>query len=269
MTMQSRTTRFIYTLFIAFTTLFTINTAIISNAAAKPSEYEKLVKAGAKAYNNQDYDAALTSFKEAYALQPESALLYNIGRVCEDKADYNCAIEHYRKFLLAPGSDPDAREDAKDRIKSCTETLELAGGYVPTLTNTNAAAPAASGSAPLPASAGGKCVDLNTASAAQLETIKGLGPAKSKAILEYRKTHPFTSFDQLLEVNGIAEATKNKFIPYLCPLNATAKAAAPAKNDAVAAKPAAKAEPAKAAPKASTPKSKETKPTKAANSFDI
>ena len=41
-------------------------------------------------------------------------------------------------------------------------------------------------------------VDLNTATQQDLETVKGIGPAKSKAILEYRsKNGPFKSVDDL------------------------------------------------------------------------
>jgi len=55
-------------------------------------------------------------------------------------------------------------------------------------------------------------VDLNTATAEQLaEALQGVGPAKAEAIVEYRQQHgPFTSIDQLLQVQGIGEATLEK-----------------------------------------------------------
>jgi len=46
-------------------------------------------------------------------------------------------------------------------------------------------------------------VDINSASAAELEAIPGIGPAKAKAIVEYRSTTPFASPDDLQNVNGI------------------------------------------------------------------
>lgn len=55
-------------------------------------------------------------------------------------------------------------------------------------------------------------IDINTASADQLSaSLKGVGPAKARAIIAYRKQHgAFTSIDQLTEVKGIGEATLSK-----------------------------------------------------------
>lgn len=50
-------------------------------------------------------------------------------------------------------------------------------------------------------------VNLNTATAAELESLPGVGPATAEAILDYREQHgPFASVEQLLEVRGIGEA---------------------------------------------------------------
>ncbi len=50
-------------------------------------------------------------------------------------------------------------------------------------------------------------VDLNTATAEQLEALPGVGPATSKAILTYRTSHGrFRSVTELLEVPGIGPA---------------------------------------------------------------
>lgn len=51
-------------------------------------------------------------------------------------------------------------------------------------------------------------LDINTASAAELEALSGIGPAKAEAIVEYRSTNgPFASVDDLVLVSGIGEAT--------------------------------------------------------------
>lgn len=51
-------------------------------------------------------------------------------------------------------------------------------------------------------------IDINAADAAELEQIKGIGPAKARAIIEYRDTHgPFARVADLRKVPGIGEKT--------------------------------------------------------------
>jgi competence protein ComEA len=51
-------------------------------------------------------------------------------------------------------------------------------------------------------------VDINTATAEELETLPGIGASKAAAIIEYRTQNgPFTSVDQLDNVSGIGPST--------------------------------------------------------------
>jgi len=51
-------------------------------------------------------------------------------------------------------------------------------------------------------------IDINTASQADLETLNGIGPAKAKAIIAYRKEYGgFRVLEELMEVKGIGAAT--------------------------------------------------------------
>lgn len=51
-------------------------------------------------------------------------------------------------------------------------------------------------------------VNINTASQQQLDSLKGIGPSKAKAIVNYRKKNgPFRSVEELRNVPGIGEAT--------------------------------------------------------------
>ena len=60
-----------------------------------------------------------------------------------------------------------------------------------------AAAPAAAA----PATAVGKIVNINTASASELDTLKGIGPARAKKIMEERAKTRFRNFEDLVQRN--------------------------------------------------------------------
>jgi competence protein ComEA len=55
-----------------------------------------------------------------------------------------------------------------------------------------------------PASAAGE-VNINTASQEELVALPGVGPAKAKAIIDYRTAHPFKSVDEVKNVRGIGD----------------------------------------------------------------
>ncbi|MCM3669998.1 helix-hairpin-helix domain-containing protein [Mesobacillus maritimus] len=57
----------------------------------------------------------------------------------------------------------------------------------------------------------GAKVNLNTATTSDLETLPGIGPAKSSAIVEYRETNgPFKEIEDLKSISGIGEKTFEK-----------------------------------------------------------
>lgn len=56
------------------------------------------------------------------------------------------------------------------------------------------------------AAAGYEPLDINTATAEELQGLTGIGPVLAQAIVDYRTEHgPFRSVDELLEVSGIGE----------------------------------------------------------------
>jgi len=54
-------------------------------------------------------------------------------------------------------------------------------------------------------------VNINTATQSELESVKGLGPSKAKAIIDYRKKNgAFKSVDELDKVKGFGKASIEK-----------------------------------------------------------
>lgn len=69
--------------------------------------------------------------------------------------------------------------------------------------------PSAKATAPAP-------LDLNTATAPQLEALPGIGPATAKRILEYReKNGSFKKIEELMNVPGIGEKSFLKLKPLI------------------------------------------------------
>ena len=106
------------------------------------------------------------------------------------------------------------------------DAIEAAGGARPgaQLESLNLAAPLVDGTqilvvrqgqeapAPVGGSGGGAVagglVNVNTASATELEVLPGIGEVIAQAIVDHRTENgPFTSVDQLLDVTGIGDAT--------------------------------------------------------------
>ena len=50
-------------------------------------------------------------------------------------------------------------------------------------------------------------VNLNTATAEELESLKGIGPSTAAKIIEYRNEHKFNSIEDIMNVKGVGEKT--------------------------------------------------------------
>lgn len=90
-------------------------------------------------------------------------------------------------------------------------------------------------------------VNLNTATQSELEGLSGIGPAKAKAIIDFRsKNGPYKTVDDLTKVPGIKKATLDKFRAEV----SVGGGAAPAAPAAKPAAPAASVKPNATAPAA-------------------
>ncbi|HEU5038691.1 MAG TPA: ComEA family DNA-binding protein [Nocardioides sp.] len=75
---------------------------------------------------------------------------------------------------------------------------------------------AAASAVATPGAPGGPLVNLNTASQSELEALPEVGPVTAQAILAWRDEHGgFTAVDELLEVDGIGDATLGQVAPYV------------------------------------------------------
>ncbi|MBF4578490.1 ComEA family DNA-binding protein [Frigoribacterium sp. VKM Ac-2530] len=120
----------------------------------------------------------------------------------------------------AGGFADDAEQGAVNLARPLVDGEQL---YVPAVGEAGAAGPGAGAGAGAGAGSaagggasgpGAALVDLNSADAAALETLPGVGPATSAAILEWRRQNgAFRSVDDLLGVTGIGEKTLAKLSP--------------------------------------------------------
>ena len=59
-------------------------------------------------------------------------------------------------------------------------------------------------------------ININKATNEQLAEIKGLGPKKAQAIIDYREANgDFKNIESLMEVKGIGSSTLQKITPYI------------------------------------------------------
>jgi hypothetical protein len=83
-----------------------------ATAAAEPAgsnrhEADRHFQQGVTFYGEADYRAALVEFTRAYALSPNSVVLFNIGETEYQLRDYAAALSTFDRFLAeAPANDP-------------------------------------------------------------------------------------------------------------------------------------------------------------------
>jgi tetratricopeptide (TPR) repeat protein len=129
--------------------VLTVPTAALADPVAQDDSAARIAQlneAGAKAYAERNYRAAIERFVEAYAIDHDPNLLFNIARSYEKLGDLAAAVEKYEAFIKAPGADTDGRIKAKTSLR---ELRELQAQTSPE--DDGERAPTASDSAPPPA----------------------------------------------------------------------------------------------------------------------
>ena len=72
----------------------------------------------------------------------------------------------------------------------------------------------AAGATSTPGSGAG-VVNINEATADQLERLPGIGPSRAQAIVQFRKTHPFKRLEELQRVKGLGKKSWNRLRPMI------------------------------------------------------
>jgi competence protein ComEA len=93
-----------------------------------------------------------------------------------------------------------------DGVNLAVELRDQQQVYVPRRGETNPMVPAVGGGG-----AAGGPININTATAAELETLPGIGPKTAQTIVEYREANgPFETIEDIMDVPGIGEGTFEK-----------------------------------------------------------
>lgn len=95
-----------------------------SNSAATVAQ---LNEEGAALYGARDYRRAIEKFIQAYAVDSDPNLLFNIARCYEELGEVDAAIEKYEAFLELPGADARGRQRARDSLQALRASKQSAG----------------------------------------------------------------------------------------------------------------------------------------------
>lgn len=98
------------------------------NAKTLPFDAHKvqtLFEQGTKHYDLGEYDAAITSFRQAYALLPDPSFLFNIGQAFRQQRHCRDATAAYKAYLRhAPDDDRAKVEGFLEELEPCVKSEE-------------------------------------------------------------------------------------------------------------------------------------------------
>lgn len=87
--------------------------------------FETLVGQATEKFKDKDYAGAVALFERAYAVQPEPAILFNIGRIYEQAQNAEAAIGYYEKFIADESVELKDREKAVQRLQVLRTIVEI------------------------------------------------------------------------------------------------------------------------------------------------
>jgi tetratricopeptide (TPR) repeat protein len=93
-------------------------------APANASNVAQLNEEGAAFYAARDYRRAIEKFIQAYAVDTDPNLLFNIARCYEELGEVDAAIEKYETFLKTPGADTRGRQRARESLAALRQARD-------------------------------------------------------------------------------------------------------------------------------------------------
>jgi tetratricopeptide (TPR) repeat protein len=97
-------------------------------ARQSSEEVTRLNEVGMQLYTARDYRRAVEKFIQAYAIDHDPNLLFNIARCYEQLGDSGAAIEKYEEFVKMPGADTQGRQRAYDSLSQLEQLVAAAEG---------------------------------------------------------------------------------------------------------------------------------------------
>lgn len=106
------------------------NEARPATAPANQASVAQLNEEGAAFYAARDYRRAIEKFIQAYAIDEDPNLLFNIARCYEELGEVDAAIEKYENFLKTPGADTRGRQRARESLATLRASKETPSAEV-------------------------------------------------------------------------------------------------------------------------------------------
>ena len=96
--------------------------------ASGESMAPELSEQGLAFYKARDYRRATEKFLQAYAIDPDPNLLFNVARCYQALGDLVAAIEKYEAYLRSPNIDATGRERAEKWLRTLREAVDSKSG---------------------------------------------------------------------------------------------------------------------------------------------
>lgn len=105
--------------------------------------FQRLVQQAAEAYNRSEPDVAINLLEQAYTLNPNPLLLYNIGRAHELAGRLERALEYYSRFLAEHPEESQAQlgREARASVQAQLDARRAASNTTNTTNNNTSQGP--------------------------------------------------------------------------------------------------------------------------------